>query len=98
MEKMDCRTSKSEGIWPVSAKASTDWQVAALAQMSPTLKSNAMASLCIAVFDGLMLERMRGGDIRRLTESLDLFIAMAAKASPAGKSSRLDRKRGRTGP
>ena len=79
-------------------KVSTDWQVAALTLMSPALKSKAMASLCIAVFDGLMLEHMSGGDMPRLTESLDLFIAMAAKASPAGKSSRLDRKRGRAGP
>jgi AcrR family transcriptional regulator len=78
-------------------KASGDWQAAAFDLMSPSLKSKAMASLCIAVFDGLMLERMSGGDLPRLTESLDLFIAMAAKGSPVGKSRRLDRKRGRAG-
>jgi AcrR family transcriptional regulator len=76
-------------------KASGDWQAAAFDLMSPSLKNKAMASLCIAVFDGLMLERMSGGDLPRLTESLDLFIAMAVKASPAGKSRRVDRKRRR---
>lgn len=77
-------------------KASGDWQAVALDLMSPALKNKAMALLCIAVFDGLMLERMSGGDMPRLTESLELFIAMAAKASPLGKS-RLDRKQGRAG-
>jgi AcrR family transcriptional regulator len=74
-------------------KASNDWQVAAFDLMSPSLKSKAMASLCIAVFDGLMLELMSGGDRQHLTESLDLFISMATKASPSGKSRRSDRKR-----
>lgn len=78
-------------------KASGDWQAATFDLMSPSLKSKAMASLCIAVFDGLMLERMGGGDLPRLTESLDLFIAMAAKGSAAGKSRRVGRKRRRAG-
>jgi AcrR family transcriptional regulator len=74
-------------------KASSDWQAAAFDLMSPSLKSKAMASLCIAVFDGLMLELMSGGDRRHLTESLDLFISMATRASPSGKSRRSERKR-----
>ena len=74
-------------------KASSDWQAAAFDLMSPSLKSGAMASLCIAVFDGLMLELMSGGDRRHLTESLDLFISMATRASPSGKSRRSERKR-----
>ena len=78
-------------------KASGDWQAAAFDLMSPSLKSKAMASLCIAVFDGLMLERMSGGDMPCLTDSLDLFIAMATKGSLAGKSRRSDRNRGRAG-
>jgi AcrR family transcriptional regulator len=76
-------------------KASSDWQAAAFDLMSPSLKSRALASLCIAVFDGLMLELMSGGDKRRLTEALDLFIAMAIKAPPAGRPRRSDRKRRR---
>jgi AcrR family transcriptional regulator len=76
-------------------KASGNWLAAAFDLMSPSLKSRAMASLCIAVFDGLMLELMSGGDIRHLTEALDLFISMATKASPTRKSRRSDRKLGR---
>jgi AcrR family transcriptional regulator len=76
-------------------KASSDWQAAALDLMSPALKSKAMASLCIAVFDGLMLELMSCGDLRRLTEAVELFISIATKASPSGKSRRPNRKRSR---
>lgn len=76
-------------------KASGDWQAVVFDSMSASLKSKAMASLCIAVFDGLMLERMSTGNSSRLTESLDLFIAMATKPSPSGKSRRLDRRRDR---
>ncbi len=75
-------------------KASGDWQAAAFDLMSPSLKSKALASLCIAVFDGLMLELMSGGDVRHLTEALDLFIAMAIKTSPTGKPRPVDLKRG----
>jgi AcrR family transcriptional regulator len=76
-------------------KASGDWQAVAFDLMSASLKSKAMASLCIAVFDGLMLERMSRGNTSRLTESLDLFIAMATKPLQSGKSCRLDRRRDR---
>jgi len=62
---------------------SEGWQAMALQLMSPSLADAAMASLCIAVFDGLMLERMSGGDPRRLTQALDRFIAMATQAPPA---------------
>lgn len=78
-------------------KASADWQAVTFDLMSASLKSKAMAFLCIAVFDGLMLGRMSGGNMARLTESLDLFIAMATKASQAGESRRLGRRRDRAG-
>jgi len=64
-------------------KASGDWQAIALGLMSPSLKSKTMASLCTAVFDGLMLEFMSGGDKRHLSESLDLFISIATRAAPS---------------
>jgi len=76
-------------------KASGDWQAAAFDLMSPSLKSKAMASLCIAVFDGLMIELISGGDMQHLSEALDLFISMATGVSPTGKSRRSDRNRGR---
>jgi AcrR family transcriptional regulator len=62
---------------------SDTWQATALELMSPSLGDRAMVSLCIAVFDGLMLERMSGGDQQGLTEALDRFIAMATRAPPA---------------
>jgi AcrR family transcriptional regulator len=80
---------------PYLRKASGDGQAAAFDLMSPSLKNKAMASLCIAVFDGLMLEMMSGGDIRHLTESLDLFLAMVTEAPATGKVSRPEHKRSR---
>lgn len=64
-------------------KASGNWQAIALDLMSPSLKTKPMASLCIAVFDGLMLGLMSGGDKRHLTESLDLFISIATTSASA---------------
>jgi len=73
-------------------KASGNWQAIALDLMSPSLKNKAMASLCIAVFDGLMLELMSGGDKGHLSESLDLFISIATAAAPSPRSNRSNRK------
>jgi hypothetical protein len=56
--------------------------------MSPSLGDRTMVSLCIAVFDGLMLERMSGGDQKGLTRALDRFIAMATRAPPARRPRR----------
>jgi AcrR family transcriptional regulator len=62
-------------------KASQDWQTIAFQTLSKSLRSTAMATLCIAVFDGLMLEMMNTGDRARLTQALDAFIAMASAHS-----------------
>jgi AcrR family transcriptional regulator len=59
-------------------KASQDWQALAFQALSESLRSTAMATLCIAVFDGLMLEMINTGDRTRLTQALDRFIAMAS--------------------
>jgi len=67
---------------------SDTWQAAALPLMSPSLRDRTMVSLCIAVFDGLMLERMSGGDQKGLTRALDRFIAMATRAPPARRPRR----------
>ena len=55
-------------------KASCDWQKLALAAMSEPLRTSTLATVCIAVFDGLMLELMCTGDHARLTRALDVFI------------------------
>jgi AcrR family transcriptional regulator len=59
-------------------KASQDWQTLAFQTLSESLRSEAMATLCIAVFDGLMLEMINTGDRRRLTQAMDKFIALTS--------------------
>jgi AcrR family transcriptional regulator len=63
------------------AQASVDWQQAALRALSPALRSGPMATLCIAVFDGLFLEFMSTGERARLTRALDHFIALAQRSA-----------------
>jgi AcrR family transcriptional regulator len=53
-------------------KVSLDWQALAFRET----QSTPLATLCVAVFDGLLLELMSTGDHRRLTRALDLFISM----------------------
>ena len=65
-------------------KTSSEWHASALQAMSESLKSESLATLCIAVFDGLFLELISGGHRKQLTEALDHFIAMArAYRAPA---------------
>ena len=61
------------------------WLDLALAAMSPSLRTPAMATLCTAVFDGLFIELMISSDRKRTTQALDCFIQMAIKA-PASHS------------
>lgn len=56
---------------------SSDWQTLALSVLTESVRSRAMATLCIAVFDGLFLEFMLTGDRKRLGEALDQFVALA---------------------
>lgn len=60
-------------------KSSFDWLAAAMQATSEPLRSESMATLCIAVFDGLFLELMSTGDRNRLTKALNLFVSMATK-------------------
>jgi AcrR family transcriptional regulator len=57
---------------------SLEWQKLALEALSEPIRSTTMATLAIAVFDGLLLEMMSTGDARRLTRALDHFISMAS--------------------
>ncbi len=59
-------------------KMSMDWQQMTLLASAESLQTESMATLCIAVFDGLFLELMSTGDRARLTRALDQFLAMAA--------------------
>ena len=58
-------------------KMSIDWQAVVLESLSKSMRCEPMATLCIAVFDGLFLELMSTGERGRLTRALDYFISMA---------------------
>jgi AcrR family transcriptional regulator len=73
-------------------KASRDWQSIVLQALSEPLRSTATATLCIAVFDGLMLEMINTGERSRLTHAMDKFIAMApASTRTKGRSVNMTR-------
>lgn len=59
-------------------KTSLDVQAMTLDAISASGGTPALATLCIAVFDGLFLEFMQSGDRKRLIEALDLFLSLAA--------------------
>ena len=61
-------------------KISLDWQSSALGATSAEFRSESLATLCIAVFDGLFLELVSTGDRARLTRALEHFVAMAKRS------------------
>jgi hypothetical protein len=62
-------------------KSPMAWTEIIEGSLPESVRSRAMAALCGAVFDGLIIEYMSSGDLRRTTQSIDLFIEMlAAKA------------------
>jgi len=50
-------------------------------RLSPAIRNKAVATLCGAVFDGLLIELLGSGDLRRTTRALDAFIAMLRRAA-----------------
>src|SRR5262249_13350057 len=58
-------------------KTSAEWQAIRRRARSESIRTGPMATLRIAVFDGLMLEFMSTGNRRGTTRALDRFIAMA---------------------
>ena len=60
-------------------KSSFDWLTLSERALSEAHRSKSMATLCIAVFDGLFLELLATGDLPRLTRALDRFIELAAE-------------------
>lgn len=65
-------------------RASSGWQRLVFERLSESMRSEAMATLCIAVFDGLFLELINTGDRPRLTRAVDHFIAMARQSIRRG--------------
>lgn len=63
---------------PYLQKVSRDWQDIVLQALSRSLRSEDLVTLCIAVFDGLLLEMIMTGERSRLTGALDNFIFLAS--------------------
>ncbi len=58
------------------SRASFEWTTLIEAHLPPSVASKATATLRAAVFDGLMIELLASGDLRRTTRALDQFIEM----------------------
>ncbi|MBV8656726.1 MAG: TetR/AcrR family transcriptional regulator [Burkholderiales bacterium] len=61
---------------PALATASQGWIELIQSRLPSEIRNPVTATLCVAVFDGLMLELMATGDALRAEQSLDLFIDM----------------------
>ena len=67
---------------------SLNWLELIQAGLKPSQRSSAMATLIVAVFDGLFIEVMSTGDRRRATAAIDEFIALAARHTNARRPAR----------
>jgi AcrR family transcriptional regulator len=65
---------------------SRDWIGLVQTALPAAERSAAMATLLVAVFDGLFLELMSTGDRRRTSEALDEFIRVVRRARAGGDS------------
>ncbi|MGA9852801.1 MAG: TetR/AcrR family transcriptional regulator [Gammaproteobacteria bacterium] len=59
---------------------SSNWLDLVQAALPPSERTAAMATLLVAVFDGLFLELMSTGDRQRTTQALEEFISLVVKA------------------
>ena len=64
---------------------SLNWLESVQAMLQPAQRSPALATLIVAVFDGLFIEVMSTGDRRRASAAIDDFIAMARKHTNTGR-------------
>jgi AcrR family transcriptional regulator len=67
---------------------SLNWLEAVQAALKPAQRSSTLATLIVAVFDGLFIEVMSTGDRRRASAAIDDFIVMARKHVNARRPSR----------
>jgi|SRR5450631_157257 len=56
---------------------SLNWLEVVLAILKPSQRSPALATLIVAIFDGLFIEVMSSGDRRSATAAIDQFVEMA---------------------
>ena len=69
-------------------QASFNWVELIEARLPESLRGGSTATLCAAVFDGLVVELLSTGDLRRTTRALDDFIAMLVRESTTKATSR----------
>ena len=67
---------------------SLNWLELVQAVSKPAQRSPMLATLIVAVFDGLFIEVMSTGDRRRASAAIDEFIAMARKHTQARRPAR----------
>lgn len=65
---------------------SRDWIELVRTALPASERSAAVATVLVAIFDGLFLELMSTGDRRRTTEALDEFIRIVRKARAGGSA------------
>ena len=68
------------------ARNSQDWLELVRTALPPAERTGAMATLLVAVFDGLFLELISTGDRRRTTAALDEFIRVVRRARRVHRS------------
>jgi AcrR family transcriptional regulator len=62
-------------------QASFNWVELIESRLPDALRNKATATLCAAVFDGLVIELLSTGDLRRTTRALDQFVGMLTRES-----------------
>jgi AcrR family transcriptional regulator len=67
---------------------SLNWLVFVQAALKPSQRSTTLATLIVAVFDGLLMEVMSTGDRRRASAAIDDFLVMARKHANARRPAR----------
>ena len=66
-------------------RSSLSWVEIISARLPDSIRNPAMATLCGAVFDGLLIELLATGDIRRTTRALDAFVAILQREHDAAQ-------------
>ncbi len=92
---------KPEAFAKYLRELSIGWAQIIQSRLPPALRDPQTAILVGAVFDGLMMELLTSGNVRRTTQSLDVFIEMlrarnAARIEPQPDQDALRRRRPRS--
>jgi AcrR family transcriptional regulator len=68
--------------------SSSSWLTLIETALPPSADRRARATLCAAVIDGLLLEFLSTGDLRRTSNALDIFGSMLRARAPSGNRGR----------